>query len=38
MVAVLEGSAATYGDESRIPDLGEDHSWPISILCPPRVD
>jgi hypothetical protein len=26
MVVVLEGSAATDGDEPRIPDLGEDHN------------
>jgi hypothetical protein len=25
MIAVLEGPAATHGDEPRIPDLGEDH-------------
>jgi hypothetical protein len=25
MIVVLEGAAATHGDEPRIPDLGEDH-------------
>jgi len=25
MILVLEGPAATHGDEPRIPDLGEDH-------------
>ena len=25
MIVVFEGPAATYGDEPRIPDLGEDH-------------
>ena len=25
MILVLEGAAATHGDEPRIPDLGEDH-------------
>jgi hypothetical protein len=25
MIVVLEGPAATHGDEPRIPDLGEDH-------------
>jgi hypothetical protein len=25
MIIVLEGPAATHGDEPRIPDLGEDH-------------
>src|SRR5664279_388690 len=38
MVVVLEGPAATNGDESRIPDLGEDHQLPISLMCPPMVD
>ena len=37
MIVVLEGPAATHGDEPRIPDLGEDHQLPISLLCPPRV-
>jgi hypothetical protein len=25
VIVVLEGPAATHGDEPRIPDLGEDH-------------
>jgi hypothetical protein len=25
MIVVLEGAAATHGDEPRIPDLGKDH-------------
>jgi hypothetical protein len=29
MIVVLEGPAATHGDEPRIPDLGEDHSETI---------
>jgi hypothetical protein len=27
MIVVLEGPAATHGDEPRIPDLGEDHQF-----------
>jgi hypothetical protein len=27
MIAVLEGPAATHGDEPQIPDLGEDHEY-----------
>jgi hypothetical protein len=27
MIIVLEGPAATDGDEPRIPDLGEDHQF-----------
>src|SRR5664279_2158551 len=27
MIVVLEGPAATHGDEPRIPDLGEDHPF-----------
>ena len=37
VIIVLEAAAATHGDEPRIPDLGEDHQLPISLLCPPRV-
>jgi hypothetical protein len=29
MIVVLEGPAATDGDEPRIPDLGEDHRLPV---------
>jgi hypothetical protein len=32
VIVVLEAAAATHGDEPRIPDLGEDHSSPISLL------
>jgi hypothetical protein len=38
MIVVLEAAAATHGDEPGIPDLGEDHPLPASLLCPPRVD
>jgi hypothetical protein len=31
VIVVLEGPAATDGDEPRIPDLGEDHE-----TCPSR--
>ena len=31
VIVVLEGPAATHGDEPRIPDLGEDHE-----ICPSR--
>ena len=37
VIIVLEAAAATYGDEPRVPDLGEDHQFAISLLCPPRV-
>jgi hypothetical protein len=37
VIIVLESAAATHSDEPRIPDLGEDHQFPISLLCPPRV-
>ena len=30
MIVVLEGPAATHGDEPRIPDLGEDHRFRLS--------
>ena len=29
MIVVLEGPAATHGDEPRIPDLGEDHQFAV---------
>jgi RimJ/RimL family protein N-acetyltransferase len=29
MIVVLEGPAATHGDEPRIPDLGEDHPFTL---------
>jgi hypothetical protein len=38
MVVVLEGPAATHGDETRIPNLGEDHQLPISLSRPPEID
>jgi hypothetical protein len=37
VIVVLEAAAATHGDEPRIPDLGEDHQFAISLLCPPRL-
>ena len=36
VIVVLEGPAATHGDEPRIPDLGENHRLPVSLLCPRR--
>jgi hypothetical protein len=27
MIVIVEGAAATHGDEPKIPDLGEDHEW-----------
>jgi hypothetical protein len=35
VIIVLETAAATHSDEPRIPDLGEDHQLPISLLCLP---
>jgi hypothetical protein len=32
VIAVLEAAAATQGDEPRIPDLGEDHQFAISLF------
>ena len=37
VIVVLEAAAATHGDEPRIPNLGEDHQFAISLLCPPRI-
>jgi hypothetical protein len=37
VIVVLEASAPTHGDEPRIPNLGEDQPFAISLLCPPRV-
>ena len=37
VIVVMEAAAATLGDEPRIPDLGEDHQFAISLLCPPRL-
>src|SRR4026208_1390555 len=37
MIVVLEGPTATYGDEPRVPDLGEDHVFrPRSPVTRPR--
>jgi hypothetical protein len=36
MIVVLEGSAATHGDEPRIPDLGEDHQFAHLSLVPAK--
>jgi hypothetical protein len=34
MVVVLEGPAASHGDEPRIPDLGKDHlSADLALAC-----
>ncbi len=33
MIVVLEGPAATHGDEPRIPDLGEDHQFALIRSC-----
>jgi hypothetical protein len=33
MIVVLEGPAASHGDEPRIPDLGEDHQFCPSRSC-----
>jgi hypothetical protein len=33
MIVVVKAAAAAHGDEPRIPDLGEDHQLPISLLC-----
>ena len=39
MIVVLEGPAATHGDEPRIPDLGEDHELGVSKrVWRPRTD
>ena len=39
MIIVLEGPAATHGDEPRIPDFGEDHqSAQSTLLLPPGDD
>jgi len=32
VIVVLEAAAATHGDEPRIPDLGEDHQFSISLF------
>jgi hypothetical protein len=38
LIAVLQATAATHGDEARIPDLGEDHQFANLSAAPTTSD